>query len=86
MKDRPGEAVALYRLGCAHNWLSRYEKAIEYLEQALAIRRELKDRQGEADTLNGLGNFYNRLSRYEKGIEYSEQALAIARELSINLA
>ncbi|MEK6324981.1 MAG: tetratricopeptide repeat protein, partial [Acidobacteriota bacterium] len=80
LKDRAGEGGALNNLGNAYESLSRYEKAIEYYEQALAISRELKDRAGEGGALNNLGNTYRRLSRYEKAIEYFEQALSIARE------
>src|SRR4030095_3486437 len=52
-------------LGVAYKELSRYEKAIEYYEQALPIRRELKDLVGEGSTLGNLGNAYRLLSRYE---------------------
>ena len=61
--------------------MSRYEKAIEHHEQALALAREAKNREAERNALIGLGNGYKGLSRYEKAIEYYGQALAIAREV-----
>jgi tetratricopeptide (TPR) repeat protein len=59
----------------------RYEKAIEDLVQAVAIRREVKDRPGEAFSLYRLGWAYSSLSRYEMAIQYLEQSLAIHHEL-----
>src|SRR5262249_1207540 len=44
LNDPYWAAWALSRIGYAYLQLSRYEKAIEYQEQALAISREVKDR------------------------------------------
>ena len=41
----------LNSLGVAYHRLGRYEKAIEYFEQSLAIRREVKERDNEAAIL-----------------------------------
>ena len=81
MKNRIGEADTLSMLGNAYGVLSRYEKAIEYYEQALVIHREMKNRTGEGFVLGALGGAYGALSRYEKSIEYTEKSLAISREI-----
>ena len=81
MNDRQGEAYDLSVLGLTYRKLGRYEKAIEYYEQELAISREIKDRPGEGDALARLGVAYRELSRPEKAIEYLEQARAIQREV-----
>jgi CHAT domain-containing protein/uncharacterized protein HemY len=80
-RNRSGEGIALATLGEAYLWLSQYEKAISYFEQALAIPREAKDRDLEGDYLNSIGVAYSRLGQYEKGIGYCEKALAIHREV-----
>ena len=45
--DQYWAAWSLSSIGVAYYRLSRYEKAIEYTEQALAIHREVKSRAGE---------------------------------------
>ena len=45
--DQYWAAWSLSSIGVAYYSLSRYEKAIEYTEQALAIHREVKSRAGE---------------------------------------
>jgi len=60
--------------------LSRFEKAIDSHEQALAIFREVKYRLGEGNTLQNLGSVYKFLGRDDKAIEYYDQSLAIFRE------
>ncbi|MEG4474455.1 CHAT domain-containing tetratricopeptide repeat protein, partial [Microcoleus sp. M2_C2] len=55
--------------------------AIEYLQQWLAIAREVKDRRAEGSALGNLGIAYLDLGNYAKAIEYLQQWLAIAREV-----
>ena len=51
-------------MGNAHLSLGLYDKAIESLEAALAISREIKDRPGEGSCLGKLGNAYHDLGLY----------------------
>ncbi|MDF5726288.1 MAG: CHAT domain-containing protein, partial [Rhizonema sp. PD37] len=81
IKDRQGEGKALGNLGNAYQNLGDYPKAIEYLQQWLAIVREIKDRQSEGKALGNLGIAYDSLGDYPKAIEYYKQDLAIAREI-----
>ena len=73
--------MALGNLGNTYNSLSDYAKAIEYLQQSLAISREIKYRLGEDNALHNLGIAYRYLGNYAKAIEYAQQSLAIAREI-----
>jgi len=57
------------------------EQAIDKLQQALSVWRELGDPYWVAWSLSSIGVAYYRLSRYEKAIEYTEQALALHREV-----
>ena len=47
IKDRNLEGIVLSNLGRAYYLQGKYAKAIEYLQQQLAIARELDDRQNE---------------------------------------
>ena len=80
MKSRAGQASALNTIGTSYNLLGRYEKAIEYREQALAAARDAKDRGAEGIILSNLTLEYERLGRIEKTIEYAEQSLPVLRE------
>lgn len=74
---------------------SKYDQAIEFYKQALAIRREIKDKAGELETLIALGDAYNinALNYNQRGlyaqakpefsrlIEIAQETLTLAREL-----
>ncbi len=68
-------------LGVAHYFLGEYEKAIDYLEQTLAIAREIGDLKGEADSLGNLGSAYLSLGQYQKAINHHQENRAIARKI-----
>jgi tetratricopeptide (TPR) repeat protein/MinD-like ATPase involved in chromosome partitioning or flagellar assembly len=65
-------AYTIYSLG-------DHRKAIEYYEQALAIRKKVYGEKHPqvASALNNLGEVWNTLGESRKAIEYYEQALAI---------
>jgi tetratricopeptide (TPR) repeat protein len=61
--------------------LGQYQKAINYHQQSLVIKREIGDRNGEADSLDNLGNTYNLLGEYQQAIDCYQQLLTIQREI-----
>lgn len=80
--ERKAEADRLLQQGEQQTQTSQFEAAIQSLQQALNIYRELKDRSGEAKTLSHLGIPYALRGDYAKAIEYCQQSLAIAREIA----
>ena len=52
--DRGGEAYTLSNIGGVYYDLGQKEKALEYYNQALPMRREVGDHEGEAVTLSNL--------------------------------
>jgi len=78
---RGDEGAHLGNLGLAYWSLGEVKRAIDYYEQALAIRREIGDRRGEGNDLGNLGNAYADLGEARRAIGYHEQALAIRREI-----
>ena len=61
--------------------LDQYQAALQSLQQALKIYREIKDKQGEGLTLNNLGRLYERLGSYNQAIEAYSKYVQIARDI-----
>jgi DNA-binding SARP family transcriptional activator len=78
--NRQGEAWVLNNLGYALG-ISRESEAIGYLEQALAIRREIGDKMGEAQAVGNLADVYDRLGRTSEAIELFQQARDLNRDV-----
>ncbi|MDZ8225908.1 tetratricopeptide repeat protein [Nostoc sp. ChiVER01] len=73
--------AALTSLGNAYNSLGQYQRAIEFLQESLEIKREIGDRDGEGVSLGNLGNAYNFLGQYQRAIDFYQQSLEIKREI-----
>ncbi len=78
--DRQAEAWVLNNLGmvCIQQ---RMGEAIDYFDQALAIRRDLDDRRGEAQVANNLGDAYIELGRAEDALEPLRRVLSLQIEV-----
>jgi tetratricopeptide (TPR) repeat protein len=74
-------ANALNRLGNAWHSLGDYDRALDYLQQSLAIQREIGDKQGEGATLNNLSAIAHARGDYDRALDYLQQSLAIRREI-----
>lgn len=79
LKDSQGYAAALGSLGNAYRLRGEYEKAIQYLEQSLAISQEINNPTYRAATLNNLTNVYSSLAL----VNYRRAKLAQTRDASI---
>jgi DNA-binding CsgD family transcriptional regulator len=71
----------LSNLGAAAISLNDYRRALPYMEESLAIRRELGDTWGVALSLNNLGAASVYLKDYHNAFNYHRQSLAIRRGL-----
>jgi tetratricopeptide (TPR) repeat protein len=60
-----------------HDALGQKDKALDFYQQALAIRREVGDRWGESVTLFNIGMALDELGRTAEAITYLEQAVAL---------
>jgi CHAT domain-containing protein/Flp pilus assembly protein TadD len=72
-------ARALNRIGQIYAGLGEKDKALEFLNQALDMRRAINDRIGEVYTLTNLGNVYIVLGQKDKALEYFQQSLLLSR-------
>ncbi|KOR34199.1 hypothetical protein AM228_25575, partial [Planktothricoides sp. SR001] len=80
--ERKAEADRLLNQGRQQYTTSQYQAAIQSLETALNIFREIGDRNEEGNALIGLGNAYNSLGQYQKAAEeFYQQSLTIKREI-----
>ncbi|MBG1240051.1 CHAT domain-containing protein, partial [Nostoc sp. NZL] len=59
--------------------LGEKQKALEFYNQALLLRRAVGDRAGEATTLNNIGAVYSALGEKQKALEFYNQALPLYR-------
>jgi tetratricopeptide (TPR) repeat protein len=55
---RRSEASTLNNIGSVSDDFGQKQKAIDFYNQAVAIRRAIGDRGGEANTLNNIGATY----------------------------
>lgn len=78
--NRQGEAWVLNNLGQALGF-SHMSEGIGYLEQALAIRREIGDRIGEAQAAVNLSDAYVVLGRTDEALDLLGRALDLSREV-----
>ncbi|XP_066296321.1 uncharacterized protein [Branchiostoma lanceolatum] len=76
---------AFYDLGDAYMYSGDYQKAIDYLEQALQIQRSIDDCRSPVNAsslLNSLGMAYNYgMGDYRKAVSYLKQSLHMARNV-----
>jgi CHAT domain-containing protein len=79
--DRAGEGGTLHNLGEVYQAQGRTAEALDSLQAALAIRREVGDRAGEGGTLNKIGAVYEAQGRYDEALASLQAALTIAREV-----
>ncbi|WP_146195949.1 tetratricopeptide repeat protein, partial [Nostoc commune] len=77
--SRSQEAESLLEQGRKLTQQQEHQKAIQILQQALTIARELKDQKNEATALLGLGFNYDALGEKQKALEFYNQALPLLR-------
>ena len=79
--DNPGIAGINIVYGAIYKSWGRYEKAIEYYEDALAIRVKEKNLQDEAKVLNGLAQCYASLNKNEEAFKYYNRSIEIKKSI-----
>jgi len=79
--DKKSVADRLVAQGVEALQTSQFFAAIQLLEHALSIYREIDDHKGKSSSLMNLGNAYYFLRQYQKAIDYFTQSLAIDREI-----
>jgi len=81
VEDRRGEGWTIAYLGEAYRCLHRFDEAIDCLQQALAIHREVEDRWAEGLALDFLGLALQQIQCSAEARASWQEALAIFTEL-----
>jgi tetratricopeptide (TPR) repeat protein len=76
------EAGTLNNIALCYDNLGEPQKALDYYNQSLTIRRETSDKDEEAATLNNIGSIYSSLGDYQKALEYVRVAQETFRQAS----
>jgi tetratricopeptide (TPR) repeat protein/transcriptional regulator with XRE-family HTH domain len=79
--NRQGQGIARASLGDALRELSRFDEALDELNEALLTFRNIADKHGEGYTLVKLGDTYARMHRPQDALDNFEQALETRREI-----
>ncbi|PZV15936.1 MAG: hypothetical protein DCF20_09240 [Pseudanabaena sp.] len=80
-QDQKAEADLLNKQGMQQCQAGQCEAAIQSLQQALNIYREIKDLLSEGNTLGNLGKTYESLGKYDEAIASHTKSLEIAQEI-----
>ena len=88
IKDNKSLSESYNRIASVYFYKNQYEKALEFYQKALAIRKETDDKTGIADIYNNIANIYSNQENYQTTLDYYNQALKISEELndSTNIA
>jgi len=77
-----GQARQLGNLGLCYRTLGDIPKAIDFLEQALALNKKLGSVEGQAIQLHGLGVIYKDQGQKEKARACLTEALKLYRQMA----
>jgi tetratricopeptide (TPR) repeat protein len=78
--DRSGEATTLNNIGGVYSALGEKQKALEYYNQALPLKRAVGDRSGEATTLHNIAVMLNK-QQPEVSIVFYKQSVNLYESL-----
>ncbi len=77
--SKQDEAICYHQAGYLSFLIGESQKAIEYYNLALPLRRAAEDKSGEAITLHNIGFVYSSLGETQKALEYYNLALPLRR-------
>ncbi|MFJ9869338.1 AfsR/SARP family transcriptional regulator [Streptomyces sp. NPDC101165] len=80
-EDRRGEAMCIDVLGMLHGAIGNFDEARIYLDQGIALHRELGSPRAEAVALANLSTVETWAGRYAEAARYAAQATELNRRL-----
>jgi len=79
--EKDTQAFQLFYQGLQRSKVDRFQEALQFWEQSLAIYQEIGNREREATLLVLLSYTYAKLGDDRKALDSAQKGLAIAREL-----
>ncbi|NEQ97650.1 MAG: CHAT domain-containing protein [Cyanothece sp. SIO2G6] len=74
-------SLALYRIGYAYKELEQYDRAVQYLEQAVQVIQALEEKPNTAEWYyRNLGEIMIITGQYERSLDYFNQEIAFHQE------
>src|SRR5919202_2957692 len=80
--DRKSEGDRLFQQSTEQGRIGQFAAALQPLQQALTIYREIRDTRQEAITLIGLGSAYLGLNNLPRATDSLQQSLSLARAIN----
>jgi tetratricopeptide (TPR) repeat protein len=74
--------MTLNNIGAVYDSLGEKQRALDYHNQALPLRRTVGDRRGEAVTLNNVGLVNDSIGEKQKALEYINSSLQLFRDVN----
>jgi tetratricopeptide (TPR) repeat protein len=71
----------IYNLSKIYETLGDLQKALDYAQQSIEIKREIGDRQGEAASLHQMSIIYQTLGDLNQALKLSQDSIEIEREI-----
>lgn len=75
-------AISISNIGNTYYTLGRFDKALDYLSQALKISEDMSDSAGMAPSYNNIGNIYLSLNEFNSAIQYYFKAEKIHKKFN----
>ena len=79
-QDLVAQGKNLANMGFAYTALGQHEKALGYLEQALAVSVKIHNRQMEGRVLDMIAGVYSKLGQPQKASSYHERAISTMKQ------
>ncbi|HAN17527.1 MAG: hypothetical protein A2X13_02925 [Bacteroidetes bacterium GWC2_33_15] len=88
IKDKKGLSDSYNRIGNVYFYKDKYEKAIEFYQKSIAIRKEINDKAGVAIIYKNIAEIYTRQADYKTANELYQKAIEISKEIEdkVNIA
>lgn len=81
--DKVRERRAVRGLAAANRLLGRYEQAIDYLMEVLALSKVMNDHVGDVDAYGSIADIYTEIGNFDKAAEYYDKYIAGMTESTV---
>ena len=73
--------ITLMNIGVIYREMKEYDKALDYVNQALDLAIKYKNKESYSSCYNGMGMIYRRMKNYEKALECYQLSMEASIEI-----